>query len=173
MAKAMKYRYTANIITGFRVFLSFLLLFCQPLSTIFYFLYLIAGVTDMIDGRVARKTNTACKFGSKFDSAADFLFVIVCFIRLLPILDIPIWIYIWTVLIAAIRIIDIILKTVIYKKPEAVHTTADKFCGFMLFILPFTLKHVDAKYSAPIVCAFAMIASFYNIRQHTKKERND
>ena len=41
----------------------------------FYTLYLVAGVSDMIDGTVARKTGTAGAFGSKLDTAADFMLV--------------------------------------------------------------------------------------------------
>ena len=63
----------ANIITGFRVLLSIALLFCQVFSPVFYVLYLIAGVSDMIDGTIARRTNTVSEFGARFDTAADLM----------------------------------------------------------------------------------------------------
>ena len=44
----------ANIITGFRVLISIALLFCPMFSPVFYVLYLIAGLSDMIDGTIAR-----------------------------------------------------------------------------------------------------------------------
>ena len=44
----------ANIITGSRVLISIALLFCPVLSPVFYMLYLMAGLSDMIDGTVAR-----------------------------------------------------------------------------------------------------------------------
>ena len=43
----------ANIITGCRILCSIFLLFVPVLSPIFYFLYLVAGFTDMIDGTIA------------------------------------------------------------------------------------------------------------------------
>ena len=55
----------------------------------FYALYCIAGVTDMMDGAVARKTGSVSKFGSKLDSVADFVFIAVCLIKMLPTLTIP------------------------------------------------------------------------------------
>ena len=45
----------ANIITGIRIVLSVVLMFCQALSPTFYALYIAAGISDMIDGAVARK----------------------------------------------------------------------------------------------------------------------
>ena len=39
----------ADLITGFRILCAFALLFCQPFSPPFILLYLIAGITDMID----------------------------------------------------------------------------------------------------------------------------
>ena len=69
---------TANIITGFRILCSIALLFCSPFSPPFYALYLVAGLTDMIDGLIARKTNTVSTFGARLDTAADFALVAVC-----------------------------------------------------------------------------------------------
>ena len=67
----------ANIITGFRVLISIALLFCPVFSPVFYILYLIGGLSDMIDGTIARKMNTVTEFGARFDTAADFVFVVV------------------------------------------------------------------------------------------------
>lgn len=49
----------------------------------------------MIDGTVARKTENVSKFGSRLDTIADIVFVAVCLIKLLPILTVPTWIYVW------------------------------------------------------------------------------
>ena len=67
----------ANIITGFRVLISIALLFCPVFSPVFYILYLTGGLSDMIDGTIARKMNTVTEFGARFDTAADFVFVVV------------------------------------------------------------------------------------------------
>ena len=45
----------ANIITILRIICSIFILFYLPFSIEFYILYLLAGLTDMIDGTVARK----------------------------------------------------------------------------------------------------------------------
>ena len=149
----------ANIITGFRIVFSAALLCCPVFSPVFYILYLVSGITDMTDGTVARKTNTVSKFGERLDSAADMIFVLVCFIRLIPVLDIPLWLYIWIAVIVIIRIVNIISGFVIQKRFVILHTITNKLTGALLFILPLTLQFVDLSYSAVIVCCFATFAA--------------
>ena len=79
----------ANIITGVRIIGSIALLFFPVFSFGFYAIYLLCGFSDMIDGTIARKTNTVSEFGSKLDTAADLVFVAVCLIKVLPLLHIP------------------------------------------------------------------------------------
>ena len=52
-------KHIANILTGYRILGSILLLFFPAFSTEFYITYLLCGFSDMIDGTIARKTNTA------------------------------------------------------------------------------------------------------------------
>ena len=78
----------ANVITGIRILVSAALLLCPVFSPIFYAMYLIAGLSDMADGIVARKTNSVSEFGSRFDSIADFVFVAVCLIKILPVMKV-------------------------------------------------------------------------------------
>ena len=149
----------ADLITGFRILCAFALLFCQPFSPPFILLYLIAGITDMIDGTVARMTATTSEFGSKLDTAADFVFVAVCLWKLLPSLAVPLWLWIWIVLIVLIKMINMISGYVIQKSFVAIHTIMNKVTGILLFILPLTLPIVELKYSAPLVCAAATFAA--------------
>lgn len=149
----------ANIITGFRVLISIALLFCPVFSPVFYVLYLIAGLSDMIDGTIARRMNTVSEFGARFDTVADFVFVVVCLIKFLPVISIPAWLYVWIVLIALIKIIIIISGYVVQKKLVAVHSVMNKMTGVLLFILPLTFPIVPLKYLAIPVCAVATIAA--------------
>lgn len=149
----------ANIITAFRIIFGIAILFLPPLSPMFYALYLLAGLTDMIDGTVARKTNTVSAFGAKLDTIADFIFVAVCLIKLLPIFDIPIWLYIWISIIALIKLINIISGAVMFKRIVALHTVTNKITGALCFLLPFTLSFINLNYSAIVVCAAATFAA--------------
>ena len=148
----------ANFITTIRFCCSIVLLFCATLSPWFYTLYITAGVSDMVDGWVARKTNTVSEFGSKLDTIADIIFVVVCLVKLLPILHLPIWIYVWIGIIACIKVFNIIYGYAVRKQFLADHSILNKVTGALLFLLPLTLSVVDVKYSAAVVCALATIA---------------
>ena len=157
----------ANLITCVRILCSIALLFCPAFSGSFYVLYLMAGLTDMIDGAVARMTGTTSELGAKLDTAADFVFVAVCLWKLLPSLAVPLWLWIWIVLIALIKMINTISGYAIQKKYVALHTVMNKVTGIPLFILPLTLPIVELKYSAPLVCTaatFAAIQEGHHIR---------
>ncbi len=149
----------ANTITSIRVVCSIALLFFPVFSPAFYVLYLITGFTDMVDGTIARKTNTVSKVGSKLDTVADFVFVVICLIKLIPIMDVPTWIYVWAVIIALIKVINVVSGYVVQKKFAAVHTVMNKVAGALLFILPLTLSIIELKYSAMVVCAIATFAA--------------
>ena len=149
----------ANVITGLRILVSAVLLFCPVFSPRFYALYLIAGLSDMADGIVARKTNSVSEFGSRFDGGADFVFVGVCLIKILPVMDIPIWLYVWTAVIALIKIINMIFGYAMYKRYAAVHTTMNKVTGVLLFMLPLILIIVPLEYPGIPICSVATVAA--------------
>ena len=149
----------ANIITGIRIVLSVTLLFCPALSPMFYVLYIAAGFSDMIDGAVARKTGTVSKFGSRLDTIADIVFVAVCLIKLLPVLPVPIWLYIWIAIIAFIKVMNIAAGYIRQKGFLSVHSMINKLTGGLLFIFPLTLAFIDLIYSAIAVCVVATAAA--------------
>ena len=161
----------ANILTGIRIVCSIVLLFCPVFSPAFYTLYVTAGLSDMLDGAVARKTGTVSEFGSKFDTAADFVLVAVCLIKLIPVIHVPTWLIIWIVVIAAIKAINLISGYVIRKELVVLHTVMNKVTGILLFVLPLTLTFIDLKYSGAFVSAaatFAAIQEGHLIRTGTR-----
>lgn len=149
----------ANLITSIRILCSIALLFCPTFSVAFYALYLTAGLSDMIDGWVARKTNTVSELGSKLDTIADIVFVVVCLFKLLPIVNIPTWLYAWIGVIALIKVINMVSGFVIQKQFVAIHSVMNKVTGALLFAIPLTLSFIDIKYSATAVCIVATFAA--------------
>lgn len=149
----------ANIITVIRIICSIALLFCRFPSPAFYILYVTAGVTDTIDGAVARKTNTVSEFGVKLDTAADFVFVVVCLIKLLPVLHVPTWLIIWIIVIAVIKAVNLLSGYALRKEIVVLHTVTNKVTGILLFALPLTLSFIALNYSGSIVCAVATFAA--------------
>lgn len=150
---------TANIITGSRIVCSVLLLFFPISSPVFWVLYLTAGITDMIDGTVARRLGTADEAGARLDTAADFIFVAVCLVRLLPVMKLPVWIWAWTGCIAAIKVCSMITSVARYHRIAAEHTRLNKLTGFLLFLFPLMCFTLSPIYGAGIICAVATVAA--------------
>ena len=151
----------ANGITFFRILCSLALVFCTPLSLPFYVIYAVAGLSDIFDGLIARKTNTATKFGAKLDTFADIVFAVVCLIKLLSVLDIPVWLYIWIAVIASIKAANIAAGYIRQKEFISVHSVMNKLTGGMLFVFPLTLTWIELRYSAAVICAVATTAAVY------------
>lgn len=149
----------ADVITGSRILFSIGIMFFSPFSPEFYVLYGASGLTDMTDGTVARKTNTVSESGAKLDAIADFVFVGVCLIKLLPVLDIPVWLWGWIAVIALIKVINIISGAIKLKRMIAPHTVMNKITGALCFLLPLTQSFIELKYSAIVVCAAATFAA--------------
>ena len=149
----------ANTITFFRIAAGIVLLFCPAFSPAFYVFYIAAGLSDMLDGFVARKTDTVSKLGARLDTMADFVFVVVCLIKLLPILRIPAWLCAWIGIIALIKVVNIISGFVVQRKFVAIHSVMNKATGALLFLLPLTIPAVPLKYSVIVVCAVATFAA--------------
>ena len=156
----------ANIITGCRILCSILLLFFPAFSLAFYVTYLLCGFSDMIDGVVARKTNSG-SFGARFDTVADFIFMIVVWYKLLPVIYIPQWMWIWIIIIAAVKLSNIIWGLLRRKVFISVHSILNKVTGFVLFLLPLTIQFAELKYSFAAICfiaTFSAIQEGYYIR---------
>ena len=152
-------KYIANIITGSRIIFSLPLVFIPLSSAWFYIFYLFCGLTDMIDGAIARRTGAVSKFGATLDTVADFVFVVVSLYQLLPSMHITAWLWVWSSVIAVIKICNIIWGYVIEKHFISLHTMMNKVTGLLLFLFPLTISFVDPKYTAIIVCAIATFSA--------------
>ena len=113
----------------------------------------------MVDGTIARKTGAVSSFGARLDTVADFLFVIASFVKLVPVIRIPVWIWVWAAVIAAAKVVNLVWGSTQMKQMPALHTIANKATGLCLFLLPLTISFVDLRYTAPLVCILATIAA--------------
>ena len=151
-------KHIANVVTVSRIIFSFPLLFI-PLSSIwFYVFYLFCGITDMIDGTIARKMGSISNFGAKLDTVADFVFMLVCSIKILPLIHLPLWLWVWIVALAFTKIFNITVVLIRKKKLLSIHSALNKITGAALFLLPLTLSWIETAYGIATVCALATVA---------------
>lgn len=149
----------ANLLTSLRIIFSMMILYCEPLTMPFFIFYTLAGVTDMVDGTVARLTDSVTDFGSKLDTIADLVLVIVCIIKLFPVLYLESWMYVWIIGIALIKIYNMAYCIFKIKRFVPVHSKANKAVGFLLFALPYSLGSIEWQYSEIVILVVALMAS--------------
>ncbi|WP_339265741.1 CDP-alcohol phosphatidyltransferase family protein [Paenibacillus sp. FSL R5-0470] len=148
-----------NGITFGRIILAMLLLFLDPLSLTFLVIYILCGVTDLIDGPIARMTNTTSSLGAKLDSAADTILIAVSLFTLYPLLGLTLEIMIWIFMIAVIRLTSIGVALRRFKTYASIHTYGNKLTGLLLFITPLWLLHIDHTIWNVFVCIIATISA--------------
>lgn len=148
-----------NIITIIRAIGAFGLLFFGVEDVAFWVIYFACGISDMLDGYLARKLHCESRVGALLDSLADIVFVACCCIKLIPALAFPNWLWIWVLVIALIKIINQISALVIYKKCVFPHTIANKVTGLLLFVgVPVTF-FVESLIPIIIIAIFATFAA--------------
>lgn len=148
-----------NIISISRIFLSILFFFIKPLTPLFFIIYSICGFSDIIDGYIARKTNSTSNFGAKLDSLTDIIFISAIIIVFLPIILIPTRIIILMILIAIIRIISLLVIYFKYHTFAILHTYTNKIAGLSLFFFPYLYTFWDINILGYILCTIASIAA--------------
>ena len=156
-------KYIANIITASRIVFSLPLLFLPLSSAWFYVFYLLCGLSDMVDGTVARRTKSASEFGARLDTVSDFVFMTVALIKFVPHLHIPTWLWIWIGVIAMMKLGNAVWGFVRTKKFILPHTVLNKVTGLLLFLLPMTISFIELTYTLPFVCAVATAAAIHEV----------
>lgn len=156
-------KHIANILTSCRILGSVLLLLFPVFSLAFCITYILCGFSDMIDGSIARKTNNTSRLGSQLDTIADLVFVSVSMVRLLPSIHLPVWLWIWSGMIAIIKISNIIWVYVSKKQFVSLHTFMNKTTGLLLFLLPMTIFFLDLKYSSIVICCLATVSAIQEV----------
>lgn len=123
----------------------------------FWWLYILAGVSDMIDGPISRYLHTDTQIGATLDSIADIIFLLCCCVRILPVVSFPLWIWVWIACIFAVRVFAIIISIKAHHQMMA-HSGINKLTGLLLFLFPLTIPYIPVAIPAIIICTAATIA---------------
>jgi len=153
-------KHLPNILSVLRMAVSIGLLFCDVSGWPFWTLYVLCGISDMADGWLARKFQAETKTGATLDSVADIVFVACCAVRLLPVLALPTWLWIWAGVIVFIKLVNQISSLVVYKRFCFPHTPANKLTGLLLFLTVPTLF-----WSMIPISIAAMLATFAAVQE--------
>ncbi|MTI71378.1 MAG: CDP-alcohol phosphatidyltransferase family protein [Firmicutes bacterium] len=151
-------KYIPNILSVLRIICSALLILFINNRIGFVFLYLVIGLTDVLDGLIARKFKLESDLGARLDSFADFIFyVILVFIFIKLYFSIITMNFIMVILgIIFIRLLNLVITKFKYNKFVFVHTIANKISGALLYFLPVIIlfKQSNIIILIPMVIAF-------------------
>ncbi|MBN2897644.1 MAG: CDP-alcohol phosphatidyltransferase family protein [Clostridia bacterium] len=159
-----------NILTAIRIAVSLTLLPFNPVSYYFQFLYIIAGISDLLDGYIARMTQTETELGARLDSLADLIFCIIVLYKVLPVIHIYKYVPVFFILIVIIRMIAVLVCRVKFGKVAMLHTISNKMTGILLFFyLFFATSNVSAIYQYGL-CCLGMISAVEELWIHIRSE---
>ena len=137
--------------------------FVQFSPAVFWTLYLLCGLSDILDGAVARSTGTVSRLGERLDTIADIIFVAVWIVLFIPAIDVGRWLWIWTGVIALIKVVNVISGLAMKKGFVAKHTPANKATGLLLFLLPMVILLEVIK--VPYIVLVCLLATFAAIQE--------
>jgi CDP-diacylglycerol--glycerol-3-phosphate 3-phosphatidyltransferase len=154
-----------NVISILRIAGSIGLLFCDVTGWPFWVLYALCGISDMIDGWLARKLHAETEAGAVLDSVSDLVFVACCAVRLIPVVEIPIWLWTWAGVIVLIKVVNQVSALVVCKRFCFPHTLANKLTGILLFLaVPAMFRSVIPFAVVAAIATFAAVQEGHFIR---------
>lgn len=143
-----------NLLTGLRIVCSSILLVTPVYTIRFYLLYLISGITDVLDGQLARRFHVASKFGASLDNIADYSLILCTLVKVLPVLKMKIWSFVWGVCMLAAHVSSSIIAFIKYKRIIVLHTLANKLLGAVVYVVPLLAGFCDHTLLISAVCVF-------------------
>lgn len=163
---------TADTVTSVRIACSFVLLKLPMSSPEFILIYTLVGLTDVLDGWLARKTGTASDFGAKLDSIADLLFYGMLLFRLFPVLWLSLPAAVWYVVSAVllVRVLAYTTAAVKYHRFASLHTWLNKLTGGAVFLLPYVFAVSSGVTYGWAVCFLALAAALEELTIHLSQK---
>lgn len=155
----------ANVVTASRIIFAVLVMFSDIFSVWFYTWYVLGAFSDMIDGTLARRLKLQSSFGARLDTACDSVFIIAVIVKTCLSFSFPAWIWIWTVGITLIKIVNVISGIMIARGIVPMHTVMNKITGFMLFTLPFVIGLFDWKVAQFVIIIIGCVATLAAVQE--------
>ncbi len=147
------------ILTFTRCIVPFLFFFLEPFSIPFFIAFFYCCASDVLDGVLARLLHTVTPLGSRLDSFADFIFVVITTAVLLPTLQLPLFLTAWICGIFLVKFAIFLTCFFKYQKLViGVHTLANKVAGLAFAIYPLLAFLSDPVAPAGFLCFLASVA---------------
>lgn len=163
-------KHLPNLITLSRLVSALLLMPIRAFSQAFFIVYTYCGVSDVLDGALARRLHCNDEFGARFDSIADIVFYAVTAFKILPLLCSKLTPSIWYIITATviIRIISYTAAAIKYRRFASLHTYMNKLTGFLVFTVPYIIFLPFAKTACMIISVVAVLAATEELIIHIR-----
>jgi CDP-diacylglycerol--glycerol-3-phosphate 3-phosphatidyltransferase len=128
-------KHAANILTGLRIAMALSLPAFFDNRTVFFIIFAAAGLTDLLDGIVARRTGTASKLGAKLDSFADLLLFGIMVACVIAWAGSALWALVpYIAAVAGVRIGSLGIAAHKFHAFAVTHTWGNKLTGVLIFV---------------------------------------
>lgn len=148
-----------NIITVLRLLLTVCIVLSGFGTNSFYAMYLLAGISDCIDGFLARKMKAETELGARLDTIADAFLFLVVMIKVFPFILKMYYVVVSIIVIAIIRGISMLICWNRFHTITMLHTYSNKLAGFSVFMVPFLQKSKDNTLFIAIIIGIAIYSS--------------
>ena len=131
----MKLKYLPNAITLSRIVLAISLIVIPPLTPVSIFIFILAGVSDMVDGFLARNIKGAhSELGAELDSMADMLMVVVTVFFIMPAMNLWPWLWYGILVALGFKLMSAVPGILKHRKVFFLHTISNKVLAMLLFM---------------------------------------
>ena len=169
----MMKKHLANIVSSSRIVGAIALFFCNSISNVFLAIYILCGFTDLIDGPIARKTNSTSLLGATLDTVGD----VATYLALTKILImkklVPGWILAWILSAGVVFGIATFISKHRFNKFYLPHTYLGKIFGGAVFVLPIAMQFMPGYVWMSVICSIATVNAFELIYVQSKNKDAD
>lgn len=153
-------KHIANIVSFSRIIGALILFFQKDISLFFLTVYVFCGFTDLIDGPIARKTNSSSVLGATLDTIGDVLTYLALTKILIVKKMVNSWILVWIISAGILFGISSIISKVRFNKLYLPHTYLGKIFGGSVFVLPLAMQIMPHEIWMSVICTIASIHAF-------------
>ena len=156
-------KHFANVLSMCRIIIASVLLWYSDITAGFLRLFCLAGLTDLLDGPIARLTNSVSELGSKLDTYGDVLTYTAIAKILLFKEKIKKKYLVIAVCAGAALLISAFIGLKRFGTFFFIHTISGKLLGLGCFLLPFSAFMNTLNILAPLICLILIVLALESL----------
>ena len=140
-----------------------MMVLAEPFSAFFWSCYCLGGISDLLDGFVARKLDSHSDAGARLDSVADAVFAAAIAVTAIRSIPLPGWMWLCVCAIAFLRIVGYVIGFCKYRTFSSLHTYANKAAGVLIFAFPILFVTIGLTAAGVLLCVAAFVSSLEEV----------